>query len=351
MSSGSWSPSYALGAGVLSVLVAALAPRIALKPSTLLLISPFVFLGSTVLWVLVDLYITWWIDRKVLERMVEPLSDSEFKPSSIFAAHRRTVPPLIFTSPAAWSVTQTRASWEASGSSRLPLPSAPPAVSSSLDELFDLILRDFVIKWYSSISDSPAFPNAVERTIRETLGSVVERVGAVDWSDLLVGQILPLVTDHVDAFRTAEQALRGQDLRTELTESDELDLFLASRYASETKSGKLHQAVDVASPNSRPAEEAWLSRLIGRVLPLILPEHEVESAAVKTIVREIVACAVLLPVIEMLSDPDFWNRMIDDKVSAVPCERDAKSDTFFDAGWSGYSRSVSPVTCCGWDLP
>lgn len=312
---------------LLSALVASLSSRIQLSPLALLVFSPILLGGSALLFVIVDLYATWYIERRVLQRLVEPSSTTSWSSpaaahgavaaSTTYEAQRRPIPPLIFTSPAAWSVTQTRASWEAASasSSRAPFPGAPPAVSASLDHLFDLILRDFVKKWYSNISDSPGFPNAVDRTIRETLGSLVSRVGGVDWSDVLVGQILPLVTDHVDTFRTAEQALRGQDLRTQLTESDELDLFLASRYASETKSGKLHQAVDVASPNSRPAEEAWLSGLIGRILPFILPERELESGAVRTIVREIVACAVVLPIIEMMSDPDFWNKMIDEKVS------------------------------------
>ncbi|ORY72392.1 PXA domain-domain-containing protein [Leucosporidium creatinivorum] len=334
--------SYGAAAALLllSALVASLSSRIHLNPFALLVFSPILLLGSALVFVLVDLYATWYIGRKVLQRLVEPstgttswsspaAADGPAAASTTYEAHRRPIPPLIFTSPAAWSVTQTRASWEAASasSSRAPLPGAPPAVSTSLDHLFDLIIRDFVKKWYSNISDSPAFPNAVERTIRETLGSLVSRVGGVDWSDVLVGQILPLVTDHVDTFRTAEQALRGQDLSTQLTESDELDLFLASRYASETKSGKLHQAVDVASPNSRPAEEAWLSGLVGRVLPFILPERELESGAVRTIVRELVACAVVLPIIEMMSDPDFWNKMIDEK--AGDAIRDQKMVTQF----------------------
>ena len=115
------------------------------------------------------------------------------------------------------------------------------------------------------------------------------------------------------SFRTAEQALRGRDLRTQLTESDELDLFLASTYAT-----KLHPAVDVTGPNSRPAEEAWLAALVGRILPLIMPEREVDSLAVRIIAREIVASAVILPIIDLVSDPDFWNRMIDEKVR-FPC--------------------------------
>lgn len=47
---------------------------------------------------------------------------------------------------------------------------------------------------------------------------------------------------------------------------------------------------------------------------MILPEREVESPAVAIMVREIVSCAVMVPVFDMLGDPDFWNRIIDDKV-------------------------------------
>lgn len=305
-------------------LVAAIAAAYisARAPLTLLLLSPVLLLVGAVAWVAFDLYATWWIERLVLRRLQEALEEAGGEGgggapgrSVPAAGKKRTVPPLAFTSPAAWSVTQTRASWESHTTSfRLPFPSAPPSLTTSIDSLLDLILRDFVLKWFSSISGSPAFPHAVERTIRETLATLSTRVGALDWSDVLVGRVLPLVTRHVETFRTAEFALRGQDLRTQLTESDELDLFLAERYALEARERKLHPAVDVASPNSRPAEEAWLSALVGKLLPLIMPEREVDSAAVRIIVREILACAVLLPVVELLSDPDFWNRIIDDKV-------------------------------------
>lgn len=312
---------------VAAVAVAYLSARISLTPLTLLLLSPLFLLVGAVAWVAFDLYATWRIERLVLRRLHEALEEAGGAGpgrSTLAAGKKRTVPPLAFTSPAAWSVTQTRASWESHTTSfRLPFPSAPPALSTSLDSLLDLILRDFVLKWFSSISDSPSFPHAVERTIRESLAALSTRVGALDWSDVLVGRVLPLVTRHVETFRTAEFALRGQDLRTRLTESDELDLFLAERYALEARERKLHAAVDVASPNSRPAEEAWLSVLVGKLLPLIMPEREVDSGAVRIIVREIVACAVLLPIVELLSDPDFWNRIIDDKVRLASDTRDA----------------------------
>ena len=53
--------------------------------------------------------------------------------------------------------------------------------------------------------------------------------------------------------------------------------------------------------------------------PISIQKHTKElirrtSRVLKLVVREIVACAVLFPVMDMVSDPDFWNRAIDQVV-------------------------------------
>jgi len=330
--------SYRSSAALLavSVGVAYLSAKVTISPLTLLLLSPIGLIGSAVVFVGLDLWLSWAVERQVAARQVSGRASptiwnnqSTTTTSKSIRNQSRTVPPLIFTSPAAWSVTQTRAAWEANLSAASPSqwPGATEALSNQLNSLLALISRDFVQSWYSRISNSPAFPAAVDSTIQSALIAVATRAGAVDWSTVLVNRLLPLITDHFSAFRTAELALRGQDLKIPLTESAELDLFLAKRYAAESSRGKLHPAVDVASPNSRPAEETWLSNLFGVVVPLILPEKEGESAAVRIMVREIVACAVMVPVVETLSDPDFYNRIIDDKAGAAI--RDQKMVTQF----------------------
>ncbi|BGP23533.1 tRNA (guanine-N(7)-)-methyltransferase (tRNA(m7G46)-methyltransferase) [Rhodotorula toruloides] len=233
-------------------------------------------------------------------------------------SRRRGPPPLHFTSPAAWDMTQTKAKWESTAASnRLAFPGAPPFLSAAVDSLLHLIMRDFVEKWYSAFSDSPVFPNAVDTTIRESLLAISSRAANVDWSDVLVGRVLPLLTTHFERFDIAEKAVHGRGARAGTRDSDEFDLFVAARYAQESGEKRLHPAVDVASLNSRPAEEAWLRSTFDAIMPLVLPEREVDSPAVRTMVREIVACAVVFPIIEMLSDPDFANRLIDEKAGAA----------------------------------
>lgn len=189
-----------------------------------------------------------------------------------------------------------------------------PAVSENMNDIISFIIRDFVLVWYKGISSSPSFPAAVSTTIHASLRQLIDRVAVVDMPHLLVKRILPKVTAHIEQFRQSEVELRGAGLERKLTESEELDLLLASRYA--TKNGtKLHPAVDnLSSAFTKQTEEQHLRKLADLALPLLLPEPECESVALKIIAREILACIILPAVVDLISDPDFWNKAIDDVV-------------------------------------
>jgi sorting nexin-25 len=173
-----------------------------------------------------------------------------------------------------------------------------------------MVIRDFVSSWYSELSNSPAFPIAVSSIIHFSLQQVNQRAAAIDVSALVVKRILPKVTAHIEQFRQSEVALRGAGLERRLTQSEELDLLLASRYVS--KGIKLHPAIENLSTTfTRQTEEMHLRQLVDKALPFILPPKERNSKTLRIVIREIVTCSVLFPVVEMVADPDFWNRMID----------------------------------------
>ena len=135
----------------------------------------------------------------------------------------------------------------------------------------------------------------------------------MDLASLVVRNILPKLTAHVDQFKYSETVLRGAALERHLTQSEELDLLLASRYV--TKGGSLHPAVDNLSTTfTKQTEEAHLRTLVDAALPFILPVKDANSKAVRIVAREILACCVLAPTTALFSDPDFWNRTIDQLV-------------------------------------
>lgn len=180
-------------------------------------------------------------------------------------------------------------------------------ISSAVDELLELILRDFVLSWYKSISPSPSFPNSVDRAIRHALSNILDRLLALDLVELATQRFVPILSEHFREFYDAERAVRGKHLGRNLTESDELDLAIASRY----KGGALHEAANLAFSDLKLCQQEHLRKTVKLVLPQVLAEDVIGSRAVCVLIEELVSCAVLLPVVNMLADPDTWNQIME----------------------------------------
>ncbi|WVQ97384.1 hypothetical protein IAU59_004496 [Kwoniella sp. CBS 9459] len=212
--------------------------------------------------------------------------------------------PLRFTTPAAWSAALTRQSWEDT-----PAPfaavhrSAPYELNIRLDGFLSSIKRHFILPWYERISPSPAFPHAVERLIRHVLSDVSGRAETIDWSSIMVSRILPLVTDHLQHYRSIEHLSSSS---TGPIPNPALPLPLP-RKAHPALSAQPHTSSGVS-----PSIEAHFRQTLERILGRCIPEKD-QSEVVTTLVRELVLGAILLPVFDMLCEADFWNRQIDEK--------------------------------------
>lgn len=290
--------------GLTLAVVVPFAIRLLLSPVALILLSPLLLLGGVLLLFASHILLSW---------LLRQLKRTQSSPQSLRGAAR----PLVFTTPAAWQAVLTRSRWSLTDftSTRPPLCLPSPRMSEILNEIIGLIIRHFVLPWYKDISPTPAFPAALDASIHEALQRVIDRLEGVDLPSLIVHRILPKITSHVEKFRRSETALRGVGVERHLTQSDELDLLLASRYAG--KDGKLHPAVEnLASNVTKHTEQAHLRALVEKVLPLVMPEREIRSKAVAIVARELVACVILSPITDMIADPDFWNKMIDQTVTS-----------------------------------
>lgn len=298
--SNSFSTQTVVSVGILAV-VFPIIFRIFASPFALLLISPVVVVVLSTSFIILFVLLGHILDSRRHHR------------NDILL---RSARPFAFSTPAAWQAVLTRSQWSQNSSQSLP-PLVPnsPIVSTAINDILNMIIRDFVLIWYTEISSSPAFPAAVSSLVHSCLESLLSRAESIDLPSLMVKRILPKITTHTELFRQSEVALRGAGLERKLTQSEELDILLAGRYASTKDGGKLHPAIENLSTTfTKQTEEMHLRRLIDAALPLILPETEAKSTALKIVAREIVACAVLYPVMEMVSDPDFWNRAIDQVV-------------------------------------
>lgn len=276
--------------------------RVASSPVVLVVLAPIFIVLVAISCLLASISLGHTLDSKEVNRA-----------SPLLHAAR----PLAFSTPAAWQAVLIRSQWS-HRLSQSPSPLLPnmPTVSTSLNEVITFVVRDFVLSWYDDISSSPAFPTAVSTTLHSSVDQLLQRVCAVDFPSLIVKRILPKVTTHIEQFRLSEVVLRGAGLERRLTQSEELDMLLASKYAS--KDARLHPAVDnLSSTFTKQNEEQHLRRIVDRIFPQILPEQDAQSNVLRIIVREIVACTVLYPLMDMIADPDFWNCTIDQVAGAA----------------------------------
>ena len=289
-------------AGLFAVVIPAVV-HILSSPVTVLLLSPLILLLVVVAFFVLNL---------VLAYVLDAYGQPTLNPPPVAGR------PLAFSTPAAWQAVLTRSQWaHKSPASLSPLYPDSAAISAAINDIIALIVRDFVLSWYHEVSTSQSFPTAVSATMHSSIQRLLTRAETLDLPALVVKRIMPKVTAHIENFRQSEVALRGAGLERRLTQSEELDLLLASRYASRG-GGKLHPAVDnLSSTFTKQTEENHLRGLVDNALPYILPDKEARSECVKIVVREIVACSVLYPVVDMLSDPDFWNRSINQVVSKL----------------------------------
>lgn len=223
-----------------------------------------------------------------------------------------TLAPPAFIRPGIWD-KEKAAVHRRSAYTRSPLYPQSPAVSTRIDGLLDLILRDYVSSWYKNITARPVFQNEIDRAIRSVLSRVGDRVASLDVVEIAVAKFVPLITNHMRDYSNAERAVRGKDLARDMTASDELDMAVASKY----RDGKLHPAATLAFSDTKLTQQAHLRNLVSRLLPILLPPNMQSSRAVTSLIREVVACAVLTPIVLMLSDPDTFNQLMEGFVSVI----------------------------------
>jgi sorting nexin-25 len=217
--------------------------------------------------------------------------------------------------------------------------------SKAVDGLLDIILRDYVTSWYAAISKRPLFQHEIDRCIRSVLLTIAARFTDLDVVEIGVAQILPHITTHLREFYDAERAVRGKDLSSNVTESEELDTAIASKY----RAGKLHSVASLANADMSAPQQGRLRDVVRRVLPVVLPSNVQTSPAVTTLIRELVACAVLGPVMGMLCDPDMWNQMIVN--FGGPMLQDRKTVRKVRAALDQHAPPVSPRTTRSTQFP
>ncbi|KAI4142388.1 MAG: hypothetical protein LQ340_007362 [Diploschistes diacapsis] len=222
-------------------------------------------------------------------------------------ASQRKLEAPAFVKPTLWAKDTQWLGDGARYSRKVVLASASLAVAESFDELLDLLLRDFVASWYGNISSSLKFVNELDNAIRKIIIKISSRLEGLETVEIAVLRFAPIVTTHLRDFYEAERIVRGKDLKRQITESEELDLAIAAKY----REGNLHPAVSMAFSDTTRMQAEYLQKIVARILPELVSEDITHSKAITVLIRELVSHAALSPLLQQLSDPDTWNRILE----------------------------------------
>ena len=215
---------------------------------------------------------------------------------------RHGLRPLAFTSPSAWSALLTRRSWEDTGSNtKLALHASSSSAFNTLsDTIMGLVKEHFILPWYQRISPSSAMPDQIELLVRRMLFELIKKAELVDWPTFMVARILPIVTEHLQHYRSVEHLASAQ------ASSPTIPLPLPKKPHPALAPGAHTFTWGSASIDAHFRDR--LEKLVKETL------HNADrSVVVSTLVREVLLGTVWSPAFEMLCDSDFWNRQIDER--------------------------------------
>ncbi|KKF95660.1 Sorting nexin-12 [Ceratocystis platani] len=143
-------------------------------------------------------------------------------------------------------------------------------ISEAFDKLLSYIIRDFVNSWYSNISRSPVFLNEVDGVLRAALGNLRDRMIELDLVEIVISRFVPILTNHIRDFHVAEVIVRGRKLNRSMTETDELDIAIASKF----RDGELHPAASLSFPDVKMIQQDYLQDALDDQIPANLPQWE-----------------------------------------------------------------------------
>ncbi|KAK9056701.1 hypothetical protein SSX86_024063 [Deinandra increscens subsp. villosa] len=176
-----------------------------------------------------------------------------------------------------------------------------PVVEAAMEDFVKKVVQEFVADlWYSDITPDKEAPQLIHAVIMDVLAEISIRVKDMNLVDLLTRDVVDLVGDHLELFRKNQAAI-GREVMVTLS-SEERDERLKHHLMA---SKELHPALI-----SSESEYKFLKRIMGAVLAAVLRPREAQCPLVRCIVRELLTCLVMEPVMRFAS-PGHINELIE----------------------------------------
>ncbi|XP_057505045.1 uncharacterized protein LOC130788430 isoform X1 [Actinidia eriantha] len=215
-----------------------------------------------------------------------------------------------------------------------------PVVEDAIDHFTRHIVSEWVTDlWYSRITSDRQGPEELVHIINGVLAEISSRTRNVNLIDLLTRDIINLFCTHFELFRVSQAKIEIEHPGSLTFERRDMELKFVM--AAENK---LHPALFSAE-----AEHKVLQHLMDGLISFTFKPEDLQCSLFRFIVRELLACAVMRPVLNLAS-PRFINERIESLVlnkankgaSAAQVASQSKLNVSSKLSSDHFSRSVDP---------
>ncbi|KAA8540412.1 hypothetical protein F0562_024669 [Nyssa sinensis] len=166
--------------------------------------------------------------------------------------------------------------------------------------------KPFEDLWYSRMTPDRQGPEELVQIMNDVFGELSCRMKNINLIDLLTRDIINLICTHLELFRANQAKIVKQQVG--LLTLERRDMELKFVLASENK---LHPALFSAE-----AEHKVLQHLMDGLISFTFKPEDLQCSLFRYIVRELLACAVMRPVLNLAS-PRFINERIESLVISM----------------------------------
>ncbi|KAJ8452051.1 hypothetical protein Cgig2_016632 [Carnegiea gigantea] len=200
-----------------------------------------------------------------------------------------------------------------------------PLVEDAIDKFTRHLVSEWVTDlWYGKLTPDREGPEELVQLMNGVMGEISFRMRNVNLIDLLARDVIHLICKHLEVFRAC-QAKTEKNLA--LLSSDQRDMELKIALAAENKLHPLlfsaeseHKAAPLRDPLVESGQhpmcivaEMVLQHIVNGLISYTFKREDLECSFFRYVVRELLACAVLRPVLNLVN-PRFVNERIEQVV-------------------------------------
>ncbi|XP_078321983.1 sorting nexin-13-like isoform X2 [Crassostrea virginica] len=176
-------------------------------------------------------------------------------------------------------------------------------IDDAINEVLSHAIRDYIKSWYRQVSDHDGFVLDIRQCVQKLTITFASRTKDVDWMPFFSQRLVDDFASHLRLYRRAREHANvppTDELYKEQVQSAFFDLEVAM---------EKDKCRDLVCLNPE-AEKQYLQNLSEVLLFLLLPPDDFQNKTFRYILREVLVNGILIPTIEMLSDPDYLNQYV-----------------------------------------